>query len=177
MNITITSKQIELTDSIKSKIENKFSKLERYINQDTDINVKLDVKKKSQKIEVTIFTKGGTILRAEDSKDDLYSSIDIVYDKLYSQIRKLKTQLSKRSKSNASIKFDNVEDYIPSNNDHDNKIKKVKKFNINKPMTPEDAIIQMDLLSHNFFVFRDSNTEEINIVYKRHDGYGLIEHV
>lgn len=177
MNITITSKQIELTDSIKSKIENKFSKLEKYLNQDTDINVKLDVKKKSQKIEVTIFTKGGTILRAEDSKDDLYSSIDIVYDKLYSQIRKLKTQLSKRNKSNASIRFDNIEDYVDSNNDHDNKIKKIKKFNINKPMSPEDAIIQMDLLSHNFFVFRDLNTEEINIVYKRHDGYGLIEQI
>ena len=177
MNITITSKQIELTDSIKSKIENKFSKLEKYLNQDTDINVKLDVKKKSQKIEVTIFTKGGTILRAEDSKDDLYSSIDIVYDKLYSQIRKLKTQLSKRNKSNASIRFDNIEDYVTSSDDSDNKIKKIKKFNINKPMTPEDAIIQMDLLSHNFFVFRDLNTEEINIVYKRHDGYGLIEQI
>lgn len=177
MNITIVSKQLKLTDAIKEKIENKFSKLEKYLNEDTDINVKLDVKRKNQKIEVTIFTKGGTILRAENSTEDLYASIDLVYDKLYSQIRKLKTQLSKKNKSNASIRFDNIEDYIPPEDEHENKIKKVKKFNINKPMTPEDAIIQMDLLSHNFFVFRDSDTEEINIVYKRHDGYGLIEQI
>lgn len=177
MNITIVSKQVELTEAIKLKVENKFSKLEKYINQDTNIQVKLDVKKKNQKIEVTIFTQGGAILRAEDSKEDLYSAIDTVYDKLYKQIRKLKTQLSRRNKSNASIRFDNIEDYTPYDTEPENLIKKVKRFKINKPMTPEDAIIQMDLLSHNFFVFRDLNTEEVNIVYKRHDGYGLIEQV
>lgn len=177
MNINIISKKVELTEAIKSKIENKFGKLEKYLNQDTDINVKLDVRKKNQKIEVTIFTKGGTILRAEDSREDLYSAIDLVYDKLYGQIRKLKTQLSRKNKSNDSIRFDNIEYYDTSDEEYDNKIKKVKKFNINKPMSAEDAINQMELLGHNFFVFRDSDSEDINIVYKRHDGYGLIEQI
>ncbi|WP_297130543.1 ribosome hibernation-promoting factor, HPF/YfiA family [Terrisporobacter sp.] len=177
MNINIISKKVELTEAIKSKIENKFGKLEKYLNQDTDINVKLDVRKKNQKIEVTIFTKGGTILRAEDSREDLYSAIDLVYDKLYGQIRKLKTQLSRKNKSNDSIRFDNIEYYDTSDEEYDNKIKKVKKFNINKPMSAEDAINQMELLGHNFFVFRDSDTEDVNIVYKRHDGYGLIEQI
>lgn len=177
MNINIISKKVELTEAIKSKIENKFGKLEKYLNQDTDINVKLDVRKKNQKIEVTIFTKGGTILRAEDSREDLYSAIDLVYDKLYGQIRKLKTQLSRKNKSNDSIRFDNIEYYDASDEEYNNKIKKVKKFNINKPISAEDAINQMELLGHNFFVFRDSDTENINIVYKRHDGYGLIEQI
>lgn len=177
MNINIISKKVELTEAIKLKIENKFGKLEKYLNQDTDINVKLDVRKKNQKIEVTIFTKGGTILRAEDSREDLYSAIDLVYDKLYGQIRKLKTQLSRKNKSNDSIRFDNIEYYDTSDEEYDNKIKKVKKFNINKPMSAEDAINQMELLGHNFFVFRDSDSEDINIVYKRHDGYGLIEQI
>ena len=177
MNINIISKKVELTEAIKSKIENKFGKLEKYLNQDTDINVKLDVRKKNQKIEVTIFTKGGTILRAEDSREDLYSAIDLVYDKLYGQIRKLKTQLSRKNKSNDSIRFDNIEYYDASHEEYNNKIKKVKKFNINKPISAEDAINQMELLGHNFFVIRDSDTENINIIYKRHDGYGLIEHV
>lgn len=177
MNINIISKKVELTEAIKSKIENKFGKLEKYLNQDTDINVKLDVRKKNQKIEVTIFTKSGTILRAEDSREDLYSAIDLVYDKLYGQIRKLKTQLSRKNKSNDSIRFDNIEYYDTSDEEYDNKIKKVKKFNINKPMSAEDAINQMELLGHNFFVFRDSDSEDINIVYKRHDGYGLIEQI
>lgn len=177
MNINIISKKVELTEAIKTKIENKFGKLEKYLNQDTDINVKLDVRKKNQKIEVTIFTKGGTILRAEDSREDLYSAIDLVYDKLYGQIRKLKTQLSRKNKSNDSIRFDNIEYYDTSDEEYDNKIKKVKKFNINKPMSAEDAINQMELLGHNFFVFRDSDTEDVNIVYKRHDGYGLIEQI
>ena len=101
----------------------------------------------------------------------------MVYDKLYGQIRKLKTQLSRKNKSNDSIRFDNIEYYDTSDEEYDNKIKKVKKFNINKPMSAEDAINQMELLGHNFFVFRDSDSEDINIVYKRHDGYGLIEQI
>lgn len=96
MSIQIISKKIVLTNSIKDKIENTLINLEKYLSDDTDIHVKLDVTKKNQKIEVTIFTKNGTILRAEDSKDDLYTAIDSVYNKLYKQMRKLKTQLMKK---------------------------------------------------------------------------------
>lgn len=174
MNIHIISKKISLTNSIREKIENTLTNLEKYLSNDTDIHVKLDVTKKSQKIEVTIFTKNGTILRAEDSEDDLYTAIDLVHDKLYKQIRKLKTQLIKRNKSNESIRFNNIEEDIDLNT-NDSIIKRCKKFNFDKPMTIEDAIIQMDLLGHKFFIFRNIESEDINVVYKRHDGYGLIE--
>ena len=175
MKINIVSKKVKLTNSIKEKIENTFYNLEKYLSSDTDVHVKLDVTKRSQKIEVTIFTKNGTIIRAEDSKDDLYNAIDTVYDKLYKQIRKLKTQLINKNKSNDSIRFNNIDEYDDINIESDNVIKRIKKFNLDKPLTTEDAIIQMNLLGHKFFLFRNLDTEEINLVYKRHDGYGLIE--
>ncbi|SCH00393.1 ribosome hibernation-promoting factor, HPF/YfiA family [Romboutsia sp. 1001713B170207_170306_H8] len=177
MKINIVSKRVELTNSIREKIENTFYNLERYLSDDTDVHVKLDVTKRSQKIEVTIFTKNGTIIRAEDSKDDLYNAIDVVYNKLYKQIRRLKTQLINKNKSNESIRFNNIDKYDDINIESDSIIKRVKKFNLDKPLTTEDAIMQMDLLGHNFFVFRNLDSEDLNIVYKRHDGYGLIEQI
>ena len=177
MKIKIISKKVELTDSIKEKIENTFFNLEKYISNDTDVDVKLDFAKRNQKIEVTIFTKNGMIIRAEDSQNDLYTAIDTVYDKLYKQIRKFKTQLINKNRSNESIRFNNIDEYENINLENEYKIKKVKKFDIDKPITIEDAIMQMNLLGHNFFVFRNSESEDINIVYKRHDGYGLIEQI
>lgn len=176
MKLNIIAKKFELTDSIKEKIYNSFSNLEKYLSDDTDIHVTLNIIKRSQKIEVTIYTKNGTIIRAEDSQSDLYTAIDSVYDKLYKQIRKLKTQLLKKNKSNESIRFNNIDEYIDIDTS-DNIIKRYKKFNFDKPMTTEDAILQMDLLGHKFFVFRNIESEDINVVYKRHDGYGLIEQV
>lgn len=176
MNITIVSKNTEITDTIRNKVESQIGKLEKYVKDDIDVNVKLDVKKKSQKIEVTIYLKEGYIIRAEESKEDLYSAIDLVYDKLHSQIRKYKTQALKRKHKNESIKFENIEEYAACDIDEDdNKIKRRKKLKIDKPMTQEDAIIQMDLLGHNFFVFKDLDTNGVSILYKRHDGYGVIE--
>ncbi len=177
MKINIVSKRVELTNSIREKIENTFYNLERYLSDDTDVHVKLDVTKRSQKIEVTIFTKNGTIIRAEDSKDDLYNAIDVFYNKLYKQIRRLKTQLINTHKSTESIRFNNIDEYDDINIESDSIIKRVKKFNLDKPLTTEDAIMQMDLLGHNFFVFRNLDSEDLNIVYKRHDGYGLIEQI
>lgn len=176
MAIHIVSKKVTLTNSIKDKIESTLVNLEKYISDDTDIHVKLDVKKKDQKIEVTIFTKNGTILRAEDSKDNLYTAIDSVYDKLYKQIRKLKTQLIKKNKSNESIRFNSIDEYVDLDTS-DNMIKRYKKFNFDKPMSIEDAVIQMDMLGHKFFIFRNIESEDICVIYKRHDGYGLIEQV
>ena len=176
MAIHIVSKKVTLTNSIKDKIESTLVNLEKYISDDTDIHVKLDVKKKDQKIEVTIFTKNGTILRAEDSKDNLYTAIDSVYDKLYKRIRKLKTQLIKKNKSNESIRFNSIDEYVDLDTS-DNMIKRYKKFNFDKPMSIEDAVIQMDMLGHKFFIFRNIESEDICVIYKRHDGYGLIEQV
>lgn len=175
MNISIVSKNIEVTDTIRNKVESTLSKLEKYIKSDINVNVKLDVKKKSQKIEVTIHLKDGCILRAEESQSDLYSAIDLVYDKLYKQLRKYKTQTLKKNKRNESIKFENIEEYVACDIEEDDFIKRRKKLNIDKPMTEEEAVIQMDLLGHDFFVFKDIETDRISIIYKRHDGYGIIE--
>lgn len=176
MKMAIVSKKTIITDAIKEKIESTIQRLEKYINDDTEVKVKIDVKKKNQKIEVTIFAKDGVIIRAEESGEDLYSAIDLVYDKLYKQLRKYKTQLIKRNKKNESIRFDNIEEYVACDSD-ESVIRKRKGFKIDPPMTEEEAIMQMDLLGHNFFIFRDLKTQEINIVYKRHDGYGIIEQV
>lgn len=177
MKINIISKKIELTNSLREKIENTFYNLEKYIRSDTDVHVKLDITKKSQKVEVTIFTENGTIIRAEDSRDDLYTAIDLVYDKLYKQMRNLKTQLINKNKSNESIRFNNIDAYDNVDTEDNSLIKRVKKFNFDKPITIEDAVMQMELLGHNFFIFRNLDSEDINIVYKRHDGYGLIEQI
>lgn len=177
MKIHIVSKKFELTTSIKSKIENTFDKLEKYISSDTDIYVNLSVTKNIQKVEVTIYTKGGTIIRAEDSQYDLYVAIDLAYDKLYKQIRKFKSQLIKKNKSNESIRFNDIDEYINTIPDNEFLVKRVKKFNFEKPMTIEDAIMQMNLLGHTFFVFKNFESEDINVVYKRYDGYGLIEQI
>lgn len=175
MNISIVSKNMELTDAIRNKVESTLAKLEKYIKNDIDVNVKLDVKKKRQKVEVTIFFKDGYIIRAEEVKTDLYSAIDLVYDKLYGQIRRYKTQALKRSRKNESIKFENIDSYIDIDDEEDNVIKRRKKINLDKPMTQDEAVMQMNLLDHNFFVFRDIESDSISIIYKRHDGFGLIE--
>lgn len=175
MNISIVSKNVEVTNTIKEKVECTLTKLEKYINNDININVKLDVKKKRQKVEVTLFFKDGYIIRAEEVKSDLYSAIDLVYDKLYGQIRRYKTQALKKSRKNESIKFENIETYIDLDNNEEDLIKRRKKVNIDKPMTQEEAVIQMNLLDHNFFVFKDIDSDSVSIIYKRHDGFGLIE--
>lgn len=175
MNISIVSKNVEVTNTIREKVECTLTKLEKYIKNDININVKLDVKKKRQKVEVTLFFKDGYIIRAEEVKSDLYSAIDLVYDKLYGQIRRYKTQALKKSRKNESIKFENIETYIDLDNNEEDLIKRRKKVNIDKPMTQEEAVIQMNLIDHNFFVFKDIDSDSVSIIYKRHDGFGLIE--
>lgn len=176
MSVKIISKHVKVTEAIREKIESKFEKLEKYINDDFDVHVKIDVKRKNQSIEATVYTKHGTIVRAEECQEDLYSAIDLLYDKLYKQLRKYKTQMIRRNRKNESIRFDNIEEYEDIDLD-DDIIKRRKKFKMDKPITPEDAIVQMNLLGHQFFVFRNIETNETSILYKRHDGYGLIEQV
>ena len=177
MNISIVSKRVDITGTMRNKIEDTLSKIGKYIKEDVDVNVKLDVKKNNQKVEVTMYLNDGKILRAEEVQPDLYSAIDLVYDKIYKQLRKYKTQTLRKQQKNESIKFENIEAYAALDLDNDNSIKKRKKVNIDKPMTEEEAVIQMDLLGHDFFIYKDSTTVRTCILYKRHDGYGLIEQV
>ena len=172
MKVTVIAKNIELTSALKEIVQKKISKLEKYFEPSVEAKVTLSVQKSSHIIEVTI-PFNGVILRGEESTSDMYKSLDLVEDKLERQIRKQKTKLSR--KNNGSLKFADIDTNIADDYDDDGKLVKVKKFGV-KPMNSEEAILQMDLLGHNFFVFQDSETNKVNVVYKRKDGdYGLLE--
>ena len=169
MNIIISGKQMDLTDGIKNAIEEKLGRLDFYL-----------AKKARQKVEVTIIPISGPIIRAEDIEENLYAAIDVVYDKLNKQLRKYKKRLQDRHQSNESIRFDAIEDieendYSSNEDNLDIVIKRTKKFGV-KPMSPEEAVLQMDLSEHDFYMFRNSESNGISIVYRRKNGgYGLIE--
>lgn len=173
MKVTVIAKNIELTQALKEIVQKKISKLEKYFEVEVEAKATLSVQKNRQIIEVTI-PFNGAILRSEESTDDMYKSIDLVEDKLERQIRKQKTRLSR--KNNGSLKFAAFNDSkVESNEDDEGSLVKVKKFGV-KPMDSEEAILQMDLLGHNFFVYQDSESSKVNVVYKRKDGnYGLLE--
>ena len=174
MRITITGRNIELTDGIKTAVEDKLSKLDKYFTADTDVYVTCSVEKERQKIEVTIPVKGH-IIRSEQVSNDMYVSIDLVEEVIERQLKKYRTRLvGKKQLAEASFQ----PDFIESDDDEEGesiKIVRSKKFGI-KPMYPEDACIQMELSGHDFFVFRNAETDEVNVVYKRKGNtYGLIE--
>ncbi|WP_238884580.1 ribosome hibernation-promoting factor, HPF/YfiA family [Clostridium sp. YIM B02551] len=174
MKVTVIAKNIELTQALKDTVEKKISKLGKYFNPDVEARATLSVQKNRQTIEVTI-PFNGIILRGEESTDDLYRSIDLVEEKLERQIRKQRTKISRRSHGGAdSLRYVNFES-IPEEDEQEFKVVKTKRFNV-KPMSTEEAILQMELLGHNFFVYQDGETNDMNVVYKRKDGqYGLIE--
>ena len=174
MRITITGRNIELTAGIKEAVEEKLSKLEKYFKPDTDVNVTLSVEKERQKIEVTIPTKGHTI-RAEEVSNDMYVSIDLVEETLERQLIKYRTKIiSKKMNAAANFKAEYLEEQIEEE-DEEIKIVRSKRYDM-KPMYPEDACIQMELLGHDFFVFVNAETDEVNVVYKRKaNTYGIIE--
>ena len=174
MKIKITGKNMDITDALKEITFKKIGRLDKYFQGDVDTNVTFSVEKNRQIIEVTI-NLPGTILRAEEYSDDMYTSIDKAVDVLERQIRKYKTKLQKRYKNGETIRFENIEPMPKPKEEDIPKLVKVKRFAM-KPMDAEEAILQMELLRHNFFVFMNGETDEVNVVYKRKDGnYGLIE--
>lgn len=172
MKFVIVGKNIEVTDGLKAAVEDKIGKLERYFNPETEVHVTLSVEKERQKIEVTIPVKG-SIIRSEQVSNDMYVSIDLVEEIIERQIKKYKNKLIDQQQSASFFKQEFIEkDYM---DDEEVKIIRTKKFDI-KPMYPEDACVQMELLGHNFFVFFNAETEQVNVVYKRKGNtYGLIE--
>ncbi len=172
MRYTITGRNIEVTPGLRNAIEDKIGKLERYFNPDTEVIVTLSVQKDKQKIEVTIPVKGN-IIRAEESSSDMYVSIDLVQEIIERQIKKYRRKLiDKKQAAQSFSEFFMNEDY---ETDDEIKIVKSKRFGM-KPMDPEEACVQMELLGHNFYVFLNAETEEVNVVYKRKGStYGLIE--
>lgn len=173
MRIRTIGKNIEVTDALKSTVEKKLSKLEKYFGESVNATATLSVQRNLQKIEVLI-PFNNVMLRAEEKNDDMYSAIDLVIDKLEGQIRKQKTKLQKRNYED-SLRFQNISSYDEDLSNEEPEIVKTKKFAI-KPMSDEEAVLQMELLGHDFYVYKNSNTNQVNVLYKRRDGnYGLIE--
>jgi putative sigma-54 modulation protein len=174
MRIRVSGKNINVTEALKEKVLKKLSKFERYFESNIEAHATLSVEKNRQIIEVTI-PFNGVILRGEEATEDMYTSIDNVIEKLERQMRKQKTKLERRHKD-TNIRFENwVEPNVEELKELDAKIVRSKKFAM-KPMPVEEAAMQMELIGHSFFVFSNSETEEMNVIYKRKDGnYGLIE--
>ena len=174
MKITLRGKNIEITEAIEEKVSEKLSKLDKYfiVSENVEAKVLVRTYPYGQKIEVTIPTEY-VLLRAEVVDQDLYNAIDLVIDKLEGQIRKYKTRLNRKSKDN-KLAF-NLAFFVPLVDDVDDVLVKTKTITP-KPMDMEEAIMQMELIGHSFFVYRDTETDAISIVYRRNDGdYGLIE--
>lgn len=173
MRFIITGRNLEVTEGLRSAVENKLGKLEKYFDKDVDINVTLSVEKERQKIEVTIPVKG-SIIRSEQTSSDMYVSIDLVEEVIERQLKKYKNKIIQSKQAVASA-F--TQDYLDNDYEEEPEVKIVrsKRFGI-KPMDPEEACVQMELLGHNFYVFSNAETGEVNVVYKRKGNtYGLIE--
>ena len=174
MKITLRGKNIEITEAIEKKFADKLSKLDKYfiVSENVEAKVLVRTYPYGQKIEVTIPTEY-VLLRAEVVDEDLYNAIDLVIDKLEGQIRKYKTRLNRKSKDN-KLAF-NIASIEPLDEEEEDILVKTKTIDP-KPMDMEEAIMQMELIGHSFFVYRDTETDSISIVYRRRDGdYGLIE--
>ena len=172
MKFIIIGRNIDITEGLKSAVQEKLGKLERYFTPETEIHVTLSVEKDRQKIVVTIPVKGN-IIRSEQVSSDMYVSIDLVEEVIERQLRKYKTKIVNQQQAGGNFQKEFVEDEFLE--DEEVKIIRTKKFGI-KPMYPEDACVQMELLGHNFYVFRNAETDEVNVVYKRKGNtYGLIE--
>jgi len=174
MRITISGKNIDITEGLRSAVEDKITRLEKYFTPDTIVNVTLSVnRKRHQKMEVTIPVKGN-IIRAEQESDDMYVTIDLVVEVIEAQLKKYRQKLVSQQQNGGNFK----QEFLDSGSVEEEgevQIIRSKKFGM-KPMFPEDACVQMELLGHNFFVFRNAESDEVNVVYKRKDGnYGLIE--
>ena len=172
MRFTISGKNIEVTDSLRKAVTEKLGKLERYFTADTPIIVTMSVEKERQKIEVTIPLKGN-VIRSEQVSNDMYVSIDLVEEVIERQLRKYKQKLIDRHQAGDNFRREFLE--TESEPTDEIRIVRSKRFDI-KPMYPEDACVQMELLGHSFYVFCNAETDQVNVVYKRKGGtYGLIE--
>ncbi|WP_300348604.1 ribosome-associated translation inhibitor RaiA [Clostridium sp.] len=173
MKVTVHAKNIELTNALKDSVEKKISKLSKYFEPGVEAKATLSVEKSKQIIEVMI-PFNGVLLRGEEATDDMYKSIDLVEEKIERQIRKQKTKLAKKNRYD-SLRFSHIESLNDIDEEKESTIVKTKRFDV-KPMGAEEAVLQMELIGHDFFVFQDAETNQLNVVYKRKDGnYGLIE--
>ena len=177
MIITISGKNIEVSDYLEELINKKVSKLDKYFPEDTQANVTLSVERNRHIVEVTIPYAGG-IIRGEETSGDMYASVDNVLSKLEKQIVRHRTKLEKSLRAGAFRAPEPVYADAFTQDDLDEeaaKVVKIKRFDI-KPMTVDEAMLQLEMLGHSFYMFTNGDTNQINVIYKRKDGnYGLIE--
>lgn len=179
LNFNIRGENVEVTPAIREHVESKIEKIERYFNEDVNANANVNLKvysDKHTKVEVTIPLKNVT-LRAEERHTDMYAAVDLIVDKLERQIRKHKTKLNRkfREREGVGAYFANEQLNEPATEEEEFTVVRTKQFDL-KPMDQEEAILQMNLVGHDFYVFTDAESNATNIVYKRKDGkYGLIE--
>lgn len=173
MELSIRGKNLEITEALRQYVEKHTGKIQRYFDKPIKMNVLLRISNMTRTCEVTVFVDG-VILRGVEKSDDMYKSIDLVFDKVERQIHKYKTRLAKRFKEHKVLSAQFMEEKEPAS-DAEFEIARTKHFRI-APMSPEEAILQMNLLEHNFFMFFNAQTESPAVVYRRDDGkYGLIE--
>ena len=175
MDIIIRGSKLEITEAMESYAKEKLTKLDKYIeDQEAKATVVVKVSGHLHKVEVTIPLKS-LILRAEESQEDFYAAIDLVIDKLERQIRKNKTRIASSKKKEVRDFAYNYIEEIDDEEDEEPSVIKRKKIDL-KPMDEEEAILQMELLGHSFYLYKDSETNNATLVYKRKDGnYGIIE--
>lgn len=184
MKVNITGKNYAVYDKLEDTIEKKLSRLDKYFSEDIVANVVLSQKRGRDKIEVTINAKG-VVFRAEELNSDIYEAIDKVVDKLANQMSKFKGKLARRYNDNKALKFEfdeakAVEEEAGEEGEsfeeiYDTPVVKTKKFEL-RPMDVDEAILEMEMLGHNFFVYLDMDTDSVNVVYKRNGGsYGVLE--
>ena len=174
MKFVIVGRNIDVTPGLRNAVEEKIGKLEKFFNPDTEAHVTLSVEKERQKIEVTIPVKGN-IIRSEQVSNDMYVSVDLAAEVIERQLKKYRTKFRADQQAGAaSLRTDFIEREVEEE-DEEVRIVRTKKFDI-KPMYAEDACVQMELLGHDFYVFCNAETDEVNVVYKRKGNtYGLIE--
>ncbi|MBC3888701.1 ribosome-associated translation inhibitor RaiA [Acetobacterium paludosum] len=174
MRFTIYGKNMHVSEGLKETLKKKFEKFDRYFGQDTEVYATFSKEKNYQMLEVTI-PVGKTILRAEERSEDMVTSIENAVNKLEGQLRKHKTKLQKRNQDEAvKLNFEEIES-LEEEDVFQAKVVRTKKFAV-KPMTVDEATLQMELIGHDFFVFLNGDTDDVNVVYMRKDGnYGLIE--
>jgi putative sigma-54 modulation protein len=179
MNYNIRGQRFQVTDALRDYVEKKLSRLDKYFEEPitSDINVTLTVTKGKHTVEVTI-PLPGVMLRAEEKSEDMYASIDLVTDKLERQIRKHKTKVNRKFRQGQGVRslFREEGSAVSVLEEEDDlELVRTKRFDL-KPMDVEEAILQMNMVGHSFFVFANVDNKEVNVVYKRSDGkYGLIE--
>lgn len=174
MELTVRGKNLEITDALRAYVEKHTGKVQRYFDKPIKLNVLLRISNMTKTCEVTAFVDG-TILRGVEKSDDMYKSIDLVFDKIERQIHKYKTRLDRKFKGKnvLSKQFVDQKDTIKQESEFE--IVRQKKFSMT-PMSPEEAILQMNLLGHNFYMFLNADLDTMSLIYRRDDGkYGLIE--